>query len=76
MKIDGCMLHRTDDWKTPKLLYDTFMKLGFVDCFPFQSEENEFEKIYHHKYLFVNPPYSKLKEVAKWTKKNNIKTEM
>lgn len=61
--LKGCYSHNTDDWKTPALLYEKFMQAGFIDPCPYQSKEDNLNKIYHAK-LFINPPYSKLKE---WT---------
>lgn len=64
--IEACLSHNSDDWKTPTDLYDTFMKLNFIDTFKFQSTENELENDYYNKKLFINPPFSKMKEVSKW----------
>lgn len=64
--IKGCLSHNSDDWKTPKELYDVFINNGFVDCFPFNAEYDEFDKDYHNRKLFVNPPYSKLSVVVDW----------
>ena len=64
--IKGCLSHNSDDWKTPSELYDAFMNAGFVDCFPFKAEYDEFNKDYHHRKLFLNPPYSKLNAVVDW----------
>ena len=36
--IKGCFSHKTDDWETPKEIYDYFIGNGFVDPCPFQSE--------------------------------------
>lgn len=38
MKIEGCLSHKSDDWKTPKKIYDRFVSLGYFDPCPFQSE--------------------------------------
>ena len=66
MNIKGCLLHTHDDWKTPKKLYDFLMDNGWIDCFPYQSQFNEFENEYYGVKLFINPPFSKMKEVTKW----------
>lgn len=61
--------HNTDDWKTPSDLYDYFVnQLRCVDCFPFQADYDEFERVYVWKDLFVNPPFSKLKFLPSWIK--------
>lgn len=44
--LKGCFSHNHDDWRTPSALYKAFMDLGFVDCFPFQSKDDEFLKTY------------------------------
>lgn len=38
MNIKGCFSHNNDDWKTPKEIYDYFIKKNYVDPCPFQSE--------------------------------------
>lgn len=57
---------KSDDWKTPSIIYNEFMNNDFIDCFQFQSKENEFLNNYYHKKLYINPPFSKLKYVADW----------
>lgn len=70
-KLKGCYSHITDDWKTPTELYYYFIKkLGCIDCFKYQDQENEFEKIYKNEKLYVNPPFSKLKFIPNWVDKN------
>lgn len=58
--IKGCLLHKSDEWKTPSWLFDIFMSHGYVDLFPFGSDDNQFDKRYEGKKLFCNPPFSKL----------------
>ena len=68
--ISSCFSHNTDDWKTPSKLYDYFVnKLHCIDCFPFHSQYNEFDREYFNQYLFVNPPFSKLKDLPNWIHK-------
>ena len=67
----------TDNWKTPLKIYNYFIKkLGCIDCFKYESEENELNNNYENKKLFINPPFSKMKEITPWiieqTKKNDI----
>lgn len=64
--LKGCMLHNTDDWKTPSNIYKAFIDKGFVDCFPYQSNVNQLATNYFYSKLFINPPYSKMNEVYKW----------
>lgn len=66
MNTKGVFSHETDNWRTPKRLFDLFMKKGFRDCFPFLSEEDEFQKNYFGEKLFINPPYSKMGGVIEW----------
>lgn len=57
---------KTDDWKTPKYIYDQVLELGMFDPCPFQSAEDGLQKEWGQK-NFVNPPYSQLK---KWIEKS------
>ena len=59
---EACFMHNTDDWKTPKELYDLFMKNGLIDPCPFQCKENNLIKDFGEVNLFINPPYSNIKE--------------
>ena len=34
----ACFSHGSDNWKTPKEIYDYFMENNYVDPCPFQSE--------------------------------------
>lgn len=57
----------TDNWKTPTKIYKYFTeKLNCIDCFKYESKENQFRINYHNQKLFVNPPFSKMKEVVNW----------
>ena len=49
------------------------MKENYIDTFKFMSEEDEFNNNYYDNKLFVNPPFSKMKDVMKWiiTQYNN-----
>ena len=58
--LKGCFSSASDDWRTPSKIFAEFMRAGFVDCFKFQSKEDELQNNYFNKKLFVNPPYSKL----------------
>ena len=62
MNLKGCYLHNTDDWSTPKEFYEYLMKVGFIDPCPLHSTEDNLKKLYHNERLYINPPYSKLKE--------------
>ena len=53
----------TDDWKTPKFIYDDFINRGFIDPCPFQSIENNLNKDFGNVKLFINPPYS---DIISW----------
>jgi len=51
----------TDDWATPKVIYDYFTELGYADPCPFQSNwdiKDTIHNFYFQK-LFINPPFSK-----------------
>ena len=53
---------KSDDWKTPSILYNAFMDSGFIDPCPYQSEIDGLNIDYENKKLFINPPFSKMKE--------------
>lgn len=64
--LKGCFSHKSDDWRTPSLLYNAFIGKGFIDCFPFHSDKDELNNQYQNKKLFINPPYSKMSSVSPW----------
>ena len=76
--LRGCYLSASDNWRTPSRIYAAFMRAGFVDCFPFMSEEDELAKGYKNQKLYINPPYSQISRggVLNWVvqqaKQNNI----
>lgn len=58
--LKGCFSSASDNWRTPSRIYAVFMRAGFVDCFPFMSEEDELAKSYKNQKLYINPPYSQI----------------
>lgn len=68
MNKGACFSHNTDDWRTPSDLYHLYIDAGFIDCFPYKADYDEFKRIYICQRLFVNPPYSKLKFLPGWIK--------
>lgn len=38
MKGYGVFSSKTDDWQTPKAIYDCFMANGYIDPCPYQSK--------------------------------------
>lgn len=72
MNLKGCLSHNTDDWRTPSKLYDYLInKLGYIDCFPFKSNVDEFHLDRGNNLrLYANPPFSQLKFVPDWIKHN------
>ena len=75
-RLKGIISRETDNWKTPINIYNAFIENGFIDTFPFMAEYDEFKNDYHDQKLFVNPPFSKMKDVVKWVirqyQNNNI----
>lgn len=65
MKIKACLTHKTDNWATPKKIYDHFMKINYFDPCPLNAKFNGLE-IEWKEINFVNPPYSQIK---KWIDK-------
>ena len=61
--ISVCYSHKSDDWKTPTNLYNYLINHDYIDLFPFQSKDNQFELLYKNQKLYINPPFSKLKNI-------------
>lgn len=66
--IDACLSHKSDDWRTPSDLYDYLINHeGFIDCFPYKSEIDEFTLDRGTGLnLYANPPFSKLNKIPEW----------
>jgi site-specific DNA-methyltransferase (adenine-specific) len=75
----------SEDWQTPKSLYDEFNKHYHFDLDPcttkenplgttyfYTKEDNGLEKPWHGN-VFVNPPYNR--EIEKWLKKAKYELE-
>lgn len=65
LKIKGCLLHNSDLWKTPKFIYDYYMKKNFFDPCPTNPTFDGLN-INWKSFNFVNPPYS---QISKWIDK-------
>ena len=52
---------KNDNWATPKVMYDYYIKQNYFDPCPLNSEFNGLEIEWKDK-NFVNPPYSKIKD--------------
>lgn len=50
----------SDNWRTPSNFYNFLMANDFIDCFPYCSSDDQYEKQYSNQKLFINPPYSHL----------------
>ena len=70
MKGNGVFSHESDHWATPKKLYECFMKHGYIDPCPLHCKENNLWKTYFNKKLFINPPYSKIKDWVEFIRRN------
>lgn len=55
---------KSDNWATPKVMYDFYVKNNYFDPCPLNSNFDGLEIIWKEK-NFVNPPYSKIKEFVK-----------
>ena len=51
---------KSDDWQTPKRMYNIYIDNGYFDPCPYESTFNGLEIEWKDK-NFVNPPYSKIK---------------
>ena len=69
-KLDILFSHKTDDWSTPTWLYDTFIKLGFIDPCPLHCEVDNLNNIYFNKFIYVNPPYSAIDQWVSFINNN------
>lgn len=75
MNLKGCYLHNSDDWETPTELYKHFINdLECIDPCPLHSIEDNLSKITTQNNIYINPPYSKIKEWGKFIE-NNLKYE-
>ena len=52
---------KSDNWATPKVIYNMFMEQNYFDPCPLNSNFNGLEIEWKEK-NFVNPPYSKIKQ--------------
>ena len=66
MNIIASLTHKSDEWATPKILYDAFINKGYIDPCPLGGQVDALKTSYQNKCLFVNPPFSKLNEFALW----------
>jgi len=66
MKCDVFFSKNTDDWATPKFIYDQAINNGMFDPCPLRSTVDGL-RIEWKKSNFVNPPYSQLK---RWIEKS------
>lgn len=48
----------SDNWATPKNIYNDFMKHGFIDPCPLNSLVDNLDTDFGPVNLFINPPYS------------------
>jgi site-specific DNA-methyltransferase (adenine-specific) len=77
--LKGCFLSNTDDWQTPKEIYNYFMSKGYIDPCPYKSEVDNLKIDLGGVNLFINPPYSDIKSWVDYAlnhikkhKENNI----
>ena len=60
--MDKVLISRkSDNWRTPKVIYKRYMEKGYYDPCPYNSTFNGLEIEWKEK-NFVNPPYSKIKQ--------------
>lgn len=55
--------HNSDNWATPKKIYNYFMDRGFIDPCPLNSKVDNYGRLYKNERIFINPPFSQL---SKW----------
>ncbi len=61
-KLKGCFQHKSDHWKTPSKLYEILIEKKYKDPCPFMSKKDGMKKNYFREKIYINPPYSKIKE--------------
>ena len=70
MNKKGCFLHNSDHWSTPLDIYNYFINVkNCVDPCPLYSSEDNLKKVYFER-LFINPPYSNIKDWVEFIKLN------
>lgn len=77
MNLDVCFSSNTDNWRTPSNLYNLFINNGYLDLFPFNCSYDQFHILYMFEKLYINPPFSRLKDLPSYignliTLKNRI----
>lgn len=58
--------HNSDDWQTPKFLMDELKSRDFIDTFEYKCSYDQFTKMYKNKKIYINPPFSRLKDIPKY----------
>lgn len=64
MKLKGCFLSKSVDWRTPKKVYDKLNKefnFNYDPC-PYQSEDKTFLLKDWKERVYCNPPYNNIYE--------------
>lgn len=58
--LKACFSHKSDHWKTPSDIYNSFINVGFIDPCPFHADFDGLKRVYDNKSIFCNPPYSQI----------------
>lgn len=58
---------KTDDWRTPSELYIAFMEKGYIDPCPYKSVVNGLLYDFYNVKIFINPPFSQIKDWIDWS---------
>lgn len=66
MKNKICLSKKSDEWETPKFIYDQAMEKGMYDPCPLGGKKDNLKNDWGES-NFVNPPYSQL---LKWIEKS------
>lgn len=68
--IKACLSHNTDNWRTPSWLYSQIVyDFGYKDLFPYMADYDQFNILYKNEKLFINPPFSRLKDIPSYIDK-------
>ena len=72
-KFDVIFSQNSDDWETPKDIYNHFInELKCIDPCPLNSEFNNLDKVFINSKIYINPPYSKINKWVDFIYKNLI----
>lgn len=64
---------KSDNWATPKHIYDSYMDRGYIDPCPLNSKKDNLGVDFGQVNMFINPPYSDIKNWAEFAIRHHSK---